>query len=301
LHPHGSIENDLHINLVGSLEENGYFFCDAYKEMDKSHSEISFEQYSYRHLDSIISSNKITHIFLDLNSPQNNLICNIDRLTALKKSYNLKVIFFAPDFHLQKYLFWDAIADQFVMSRPSKLDLLPNSIKDRVILQPGVPYSQKLLVSSEKDIDFGFIGSPTRGRKLFLSGIPDLPIKTYIEFSGKSRGLIRNYSDYASILSRAKMTFSNGFIDSADSLISGRFIESVLSKTLVFYEDCPDLEYFFTPNEHFIAVSKRRTFRKKVMDFYQDQDSRNRIIENAYSYYMSKYGSQLLYQRILGE
>lgn len=292
-----AIQNDLYINLVHSLAENNYFLIDIWKEIVKWSSIDKPEEYQML-LEHLIVENRITHCFFDLNCSRKSSIFDISLLIKLKQKYDLKFVFFAPDFAEKKYLHWNVIADVFVMSRPSKMKDLPTSITKKILLQPGTPYSTQLLKISPKDLDFAFVGSPSRGRKLFLKGISKLPMTSHIEFNGKVDGLIREYRDYVQIISRARMTFSNGYIRSRDNLISGRFIESILMNTLVFYENCPDLEYFFDSSEHFISVENRYELRRGLLQLAKEDELREFITNSARSYYLQNYGSAVVYQKI---
>jgi hypothetical protein len=292
------VQSDLHINLVHSLKENNFFMIDVWNEIEKFPSNVkAIEVQEY--LEDIVTRSKISHLFFDLNCTRDSELFGLNWLTSLKKRYNLKIVFFAPDFSLKKYLFWNDIADIFVMSRPSKLQELPQSIIHKILIQPGIPYSTHLLMGAEKSIDFAFVGSPSRDRKFFMAGLSKFPIKTQIEFAGKTEGRFTQYSDYIEVISRARMTFSNGYINPRDSLIAGRFIESVLVGTLVFYENCPDLEFFFRPGLHYVSVKSRREFENKIMQLNADEELRKGIADCARNHYLQKYGSTIMYKHIL--
>jgi hypothetical protein len=291
------IQSDLHINLVESLKENKYFMLDAWNEIEKIRLSLKVKEVQ-EYLENVVSSSQISHLFFDLNCSRESELFGLNWITNLKNRHNLKVVFFAPDFSLKKYLYWDNVADIFVMSRPSKLQELPRSITEKVLLQPGVPYANNLFKSAEKNLDFAFVGSPSRGRKFFLEGLSKLPIETQIEFSGKSEGRLTRYVDYLEIVSRARMTFSNGYINPRDSLITGRFIESVLLNTLVFYEKCLDLEYFFIPKLHYVPIKNREELEDKIMQLSEDEELREGIVNCARDHYISRYGSDITYNKI---
>ena len=94
------------------------------------------------------------------------------------------------------------------------------------------------------------------------------------------------------------MTFSNGYINPRDSLITGRFIESVLLNTLVFYEKCLDLEYFFIPKLHYVPIKNREELEDKIMQLSEDEELREGIVNCARDHYISRYGSDITYNEI---
>jgi hypothetical protein len=221
-----------------------------------------------------------------------------EKLLELKKLYKLKTLMFVPDFELKKLQYWaPELVDYINYSRPSlrnKIKFIPDY---KLICLPGVPYCETLFENKgKKEQDFYFSGSKTRQRDIYYDAIKNTKLDINVNFGNRISSKSPNYFEYIKNMSNSRMTFSNGYISKHNSLISGRFIEAILSKCVCFYESCPDLNAFFQPLRHYIPVSNIHEFVITAQFLNMHPELLYTISQDAYSYYMKHYSSLLFWK-----
>jgi len=293
------IKNDLTFNVMSSAENAGWIVQQYYGKSQQNTPKLRKE----REIDEfirIIEEFKPQLVCIDSNAPINQNNFNNERLSKIKEKYGFKVLMFVPDFEIRKLQYWGNDLVDFVnFSRPSlrsKINFIP---EQKLICLPGLPYSESIFEGeSEKEYDFYYSGSDTRQRRIFLDAARNTNLNVKALFENRIIHKSPEYREYIQEMGKSRMTFSNGYISRNNSLIAGRFIESILSKSVCLYEDCPDLDAFFVPYRHYIPVSNIHEFVINAQFLRISPEILARISEQAYTYFMDNYSSKLFWNYI---
>jgi len=293
------IKNELTFNVMSSAENAGWNVKQYYGKSQQNASKLVKE----REIDEfmrIIEEFKPQLVCIDSNSAINYNNFNNERLSKIKKKYSFKVLMFVPDFEIRKLQYWGNDLVDFVnFSRPSlrsKINFIP---EQKLICLPGIPYFESIFEGlSEKKYDFFYSGSDARQRRIFLDGARNTNLYVKALFENRINLESPDYKEYCQEIGKSRMTFANGYISRNNSLIAGRFIESILSKSVCLYEDCPDLDAFFLPYRHYIPVSNIHEFVITAQFLRINPEILVRISEEAYTYYMQNYSSKLFWNYI---
>jgi hypothetical protein len=286
------IENEFALNLYMSLAEVGVnpitFWPPSWTPDSQNNCSLSVQD----EIRSFISKNRITHLILDANMNIKDSTINAEWIMGLKEEFSLKVIVIMLDYNFEKMTYWGGkVSDVFVHSRPDKFAEIRLQARGSIVSWPGSPYPRFQRVARLKEFDFFFSGSSTRGRKEFLSSLGNISMTTNIRFGERIQKSSYSYSDYIYELSRSRMTFSNGYIDDQENMITGRALESFATKTLVFYETSRVMEAFFEPFVHFVPVNTASDLAYYSEYFLHKPKLLSAITDGAYNYYYDQYSS----------
>lgn len=294
-----NIKSDFTINTMSSAENAGWI-VNQYYGKSQQNSPQAIKEKELAEFVNILEKFEPQLLCIDSNSPINYNYFNYERLFNLKKKYNFKVLMLVPDFELRKLQYWGGDLVDFVLfSRPSlrrKISFIP---KQRLICLPGLPYSESTFkVANEKKYDVYYSGSDTRQRRIFLDSASSTSLNVKALFGNRINHKSPDYELYKREIGEARMTFANGYVSKNNSLITGRFIESILSRCVCLYEDCLDLNSFFIPYLHYVPVSNVHEFVTTAQYLRINPEILSRISEEANTFYIENYSSKLFWNYI---
>lgn len=293
-----NVENELTINVINSALHAGWIVQQFYGD-SKIHSKRTNNNLEFRNLVDLIENFKPHLLCIDSNAPINFNEFSREKLLKLKQLYKFKVLMFVPDFELKKLRYWATdLVDYLNYSRPSMRNKIKFISDHKLICLPGIPYCEALFEQQDKKHDFYFSGSKTRQREIYFDALKNTKLKINSNFGNRIFSNSPDYFHYRKNMCNSQMTFSNGYISKHNSLISGRFIEAILSKCVCFYEICPDLDVFFKPLRHYIPVSNIHEFAITAQFLNMHPELLYTISQNAYDYYMKHYSSKLFWNYI---
>ena len=157
-------------------------------------------------------------------------------------------------------------------------------------------YNESSFFSGFKKVyDIYYSGSDTRQRKIFLNAAENTNLRVKALYGNRISEQSPNYELYKHELNKSRMTFSNGYITNKNSLIAGRFIESILSRSVCLYEECLDVNAFFQSYLHYVPVTNIHDFVKSAQYLRLNNEVLNTISSESYNYYMNNYSSKLFW------
>lgn len=290
------VENDLTTNVMSSARNAGWTVEQYFgNPLKNSPHVVEAERVDDFH--NVLKEFEPDILCLDSNFQINHKTFSYETLIHFKKKYDFKVLMFVPDFEVKKLKYWGREFVDFIQySRPSlrkKISFIPDS---KIICLPGITYDESSFLSSlEKKYDIYYSGSDARQRKTFLNAAENSNLRVRALYGNRISDKSPNYELYKDELSKSKMTFSNGYITNKNSLIAGRFIESILSRSVCLYEQCLDVNAFFQPFQHYVPVKNIHDFVKSAQYLILNNEILNSISTEAYTYYMKNYSSRLFW------
>ena len=290
------VENDLTVNVLFSARNAGWTVKQYFGRPLKNSPHV-IEKQRINEFDSFLKEFEPDILCMDSNFQINHKTFSYEALTNFKSKYNFKVLMFVPDFEVKKLKYWGSEFVDFIQySRPSlrkKINFIPDS---KVICLPGVTYDESSFLPGFKKVyDIYYSGSDTRQRKTFLDAAQNTDLKVRVLYGNRISDESPSYELYKEELSKSSMTFSNGYITKKNSLIAGRFIESILSQSVCLYEECLDVNTFFQPYLHYVPVKNIHDFVKSAQYLKLNAERLNTISTESYNYYMKNYSSKLFW------
>ena len=293
------VENYLTLNVRKSAEDAGHLVKQFWGNAVVN-SLYADEQERLSNFEDTIIKFTPDLLVIDSNFSIKHKTFTIENFLKLKKKYQFKVLLISPDFDIHRLKYWgEKLADFVLSSRPSLMNQVEFIPKSKKIILPGVPYFEKIFSNINlKEYDLYYSGSNIRQRKIFI----DAAIKSGLNVKENFGNLLSNksptYMEFLSNISKARMTFGNGYVKRNNILIAGRFIESLLSKTVTLYETGPDVNEFFIPFEHYVPVSNIHDFVKSAQYLKLNSTLLDKISFSAYNYYSENYSSRLFWNYI---
>lgn len=300
------IESDFCSNVVGALKQFGCKVMQYWPSEAELNNPLECSNIK-RRVATIIEESSIEYLFLDLNISRKLESLNPSFFLSIKREFGVKIVFLSWDWSVKKFEHWSEVADYFTSNRPSKFDRLTFLDKSKVLGIPGIIYPEEVFPQGPKVLDFFFSGARNRGRKIFLNELEKVHMRKEIWFHSNQRSsmsrktLSPTLQDYYKSLSSSLMTFSNGFNTLFDSHLTSRFSESILTKTICFYEPCDDLEIFFPRHFEVISVRNRVEFREKLQTILGEPQAAIDFAEKLNKWYSKNYGSKIVLDRIFHE
>jgi hypothetical protein len=293
------VDNDLTVNVMSSARNAGWTVKQYFGSPLKN-SPYVLEKERISEFENILNEFKPDILCIDSNFQIHHKTFSYEALINFKKKYNFKVLMFVPDFEVKKLKYWGTeFADFIQYSRPSLRNKINFITDSKIICLPGITYDESSFISNfEKVYDIYYSGSDARQRKVFLNAASNTDLKVKAIYGNRISDKSPNYELYKVELSKSRMTFSNGYITKKNSLIAGRFIESILSQSVCLYEECLDVNTFFQPYLHYIPVKNIHEFVKSAQYLKLNTERLKTISTEAYEYYMENYSSKLFWNYI---
>jgi len=290
------VDNDLTVNVMSSARNSGWAVRQYFGSPLKN-SPYVLEKERISEFENILNEFEPDILCMDSNFQIHHKTFSYEALINFKKKYGFKVLMFVPDFEVKKLKYWGTeFADFIQYSRPSLRNKINFITDSKLICLPGITYDESSFISNfEKEYDIYYSGSDTRQRKIFLNAAQNTNLKVKAIYGNRMSDKSPNYELYKVELSKSRMTFSNGYITKKNSLIAGRFIESILSQSVCLYEECLDVNTFFQPYLHYVPVKNIHEFVKSAQYLKLNLERLKTISSESYDYYMENYSSKLFW------
>ena len=153
-------------------------------------------------------------------------------------------------------------------------------------------FEQAYDTSLPKDIDFSFMGSNSRGRGYYLTGLTALGVNPYIVTSNRHGDGDPSIRDYIELLCRSRLTFNTGYVAGNAAIMTGRIFEAILADTLLFEEVGSAIADFFVPFKHYIPFSNLHQLKAYIQYFSYHEEDRIEIVTAAKAHYFKYMQSQ---------
>lgn len=255
--------------------------------------------------DTSLTSNKYDVVILDGNcfhSPNIELIRNY---TQPQRSRGVKVIVDLPDCYVsqdgqEQIKFWQKCADLIVYHNP--LISVPKK-SSKFLLWPGFPIpiaSYEFPWEKKKD-KLLIQGSAHRQRQVFYRGVQRANVPTISQMH--SRNSISNipmrYRNYIESVKSTKYVFTNGYLNSRESIIVGRAFETLATGSVLLYEHGSKLSEFYDEYSDFLPVNNVADLIDKFKFLSSNPTTALEIGVNAKNRTSKLYNSNLFWTKAL--
>lgn len=265
---HQKVQGDMWFAYSESLTESGNSFTDMSSILDPA----LFDEPSISKVISSFVELGVQSVIVDANSAITKPSL-LEKKLEIMRHMDLAIIVDIPDLYkcrggVDKLTAWMRIANLVIIHNSR---LLVSGQKKNILLWPGFPFpeSKYSIEWSAKGRDLSIMGYGHRQRDLFVKQAirHKLMTSNSLHSNTAQENLEYFYMDYISRLRDTRISFANGFINLKESIVVGRAIESILSNSLLLYEDGSDLDYFLTPYSDYIPVYNLPDFIEKVLYF----------------------------------
>lgn len=224
--------------------------------------------------------------------------------SEIRSHYDFKLINLVADCSDQHpdYLgYWGGVCDRSIIYHQMTKHCLTYHNPKKIYLGLGLPFDEYTFApgATEKDIGFLFIGSPSRGRNVYLAAVQESGIDCHVLLHDRKRTNCPDLSNYANLLKRSRVTFNTGYNLPGNSILTGRVTESILAKILLLEETNNRLERFFVPFVHFVPVSNVHQVVSFTQFFLKHEDYRFRMVNDAHRWMMEHYSSARFWNSLL--
>ncbi len=167
--------------------------------------------------------------------------------------------------------------------------------------------------NTERDIDVSFVGAVEKGCRVeYLNYLIDNGIKIECWGLGTKRGMV-SLEEMIQIFRRSKINLN--FVDMSmfDWICErfplsprikqkkGRQIEVALTNSFCLQEHCPDLKYYFEPNEEIIVFRSKEEMLEQVKYYLEHEEERNALAAKAYRKSVENYEGSVGFPRIFDQ
>jgi hypothetical protein len=293
------VESDIHFCYSQSLKEIGI--------QARSHTvtpTILSESPNLPNED-FVGEKKVDILVVDGNQFYSNNLNGLKMSLEQTKKSGTKVLVDLPDCYaskdgLQQIEFWETIADVIVYHNPFVKSISGNS---KLILWPGfpLPLAKYYEEWGMKENVLLMQGSTHRNRDIYFKAVSKarLPVISRHHNREINGGLPAIYTDYVEEIRKSRFVFTNGFLNSRESIIVGRAFETLASGGVLLYETGSRLSHFFSEYEDYIPVLNVRDLVEKVDFLMRDQDTALQVANNAWERTNQNYSSREFWNCVL--
>lgn len=190
-------------------------------------------------------------------SPDLNLIIEY---IEIQRGRGVKLIVDLPDCNVtqdgfQQIEFWSRYADLIVYHNPN-VSISGNASK--FLLWPGfpIPIDSYEFPWQMKENRLLLQGSRHRQREVFFQGVQraHLPLVSQHHNLNAFSSISKEYVRYIDIIRSTKYIFTNGYLNSKESIIVGRAFETLASGSVLLYENGSKLSTFYSEYSDFLPI-----------------------------------------------
>lgn len=250
-------------------------------------------------LEAVLGDLRPQLVVIDGNFIPNGRTIDAATLQACKQKLGFKVLSIVGDcYDHQKSDFlgyWHRVADLSVIfhSRTRYYELIDD--KTKVLVAPALPFHEQTFAPEgaiERDLDLSYVGSRnSRNRIAFIDAAAAGGIKVFARYHNRMRHDAPSIEQYAVIMKRSKMVFTNGWIDSGDDIITGRVGETVLAGACLLHEVGTPINDYLVPFVHYIPVANISQFVAYCQFLAEDSEARATIAGAGRSFWLANYSS----------
>jgi hypothetical protein len=237
------------------------------------------------------------------NQPSNKL------LKLVRKQFGIRVIILWWDtcsksfgnYHLQHFSCSDI---NIVMDNPNLEHLGAKIENGQKVISMWTPQTPRLFKKMEtKEIDLAFLGQISNyrsNRAEYIDHLKESLTELKLYFSTNDRAKQPSHSEYASILSRSKMSVNFSYSVDGHQL-KGRVFDVMLAGGLLFESENTQISQLFCPMEDYVPFTSKEDLIAKIRYFHRNEEKRNKIAQNARAKVLAKYGPEMFWSKVLGE
>ena len=223
----------------------------------------------------------------------------------IQRDRGTKIIIDLPDCNitqdgLAQIEFWNKYADLIVYHNP----YIPIPKKNsNFLIWPGFPiplasYEYPWALKKNKLL---MQGSTHRQRNSYLQGVrkAKLPVVSQQHNSKTNDQIASHYVQYLENIKSNKFVFTNGYLNSRESIIVGRAFETLASGSVLFYENGSKLSFFYGEYSDFIPIHNLADLIEKFEFLNRHESTAMEIGMNARKRTSQKYNSNLFWSTAL--
>src|SRR5215472_5296052 len=218
-------------------------------------------------LEGVLARLRPSVIAVDGNFLPNGRTIDTNILHSLKGKFGFKIVNVVGDCYdhgADTLGYWHQVADLSVIFHRYNRHFDKIQDKSTVLVAPTVPFHEPTFCpdeTAERDFDLSYVGSRnSRNRSLFIEAAMSRGVEGFVCFHDRRRDTAPTLPEYASILKRSKMVFTNGWIDSGEDIITGRAGEAILAGACLIHEVGSPISEYLVPFVHYLPVANLAQF-----------------------------------------
>lgn len=191
---------------------------------------------------------------------------------------------------------WLDCSDAYLSFHPDSLQI---THANNPILSPSMPFAEASFQPSiSKDLGLVSLGTATRNRYTWLAPLSESGVPVYVTLHDRTIKSAHGREEYSSLMGRSKLTFNNGYVNKNANILTGRFFEGLLSKSLALQEIGSPVDAYFHPFIHYVPVANVDQLISFARFFLEAEDWRGRIVDAALDYWRDRYASTKMWRSI---
>jgi tetratricopeptide (TPR) repeat protein len=154
--------------------------------------------------------------------------------------------------------YWGGSADLVLAFNAGSTHADISDQRDKLFYWPCLPFEPDLFhpVSDGKKLhDLCVLGSHNRARDIYADLLRSYGMDGFYSIHDRSIAAAPDAEQYRRLLASARLVFNNGYITSAESILTGRLFEGILAGSVVMEEAGSDAARLFVPFVHFVPFA----------------------------------------------
>lgn len=227
---------------------------------------------------------------------------NRSYLAEIKRQTGCKLIGFMADAWGENWKsglgYWGEVTDRLIYITP------PHGGQEQYPKLMSIPYpvNTRNFFPDEKDTDVSFFGTGYEWRKPFLNAAVEICQQHGWTHNIRGHGRFNDCPDmaeYGRILRRSRVVFNLSMRHNGLPITTGRVWQAINSGCLLLEEKNPETPFYFTPGEHYIEFTTPDQLKQEIERSIIGW-SANPMPKRAYDYCQDRYGTEAIWQKIIG-
>jgi hypothetical protein len=154
--------------------------------------------------------------------------------------------------------YWGASADLVLAFNAGSTHADISDQRDKLFYWPCLPFEPDLfhpLPDDQKLHDLCVLGSLNRARDIYVDLLRSYGLEGFYCIHDRSTMAAPDAEQYRALLASSRLVFNNGYITSAESILTGRLFETILAGSVVMEEAGSDAARLFVPFVHFVPFA----------------------------------------------
>lgn len=257
-------------------------------------------------LEAALLQHRPSVVVIDGNFIPNGRTLDVQVLRQLKGKLDFKVVSVIGDcYDYQRHDFlgyWGQAADLSVIFHRYTRYYDRLADKDTVLVAPTVPFHEETFrpdQAAAREFDLSYVGSSkSRNRRDFLEAALSRGVHGLVRFHDRQGDHATTLSEYASVLKRSKMVFTNGWIDNGEDIITARAGEAILAGACLIHEVGSPINDYLVPFVHYVPVANLAQFVSFCQFLAEDDERREYIAQQGHAFWLENYSSKAFWATV---
>lgn len=225
---------------------------------------------------------------------------------AVRQARGCKVVPFLGDCYDNVpnfFRFWAPVSDLMIVFNQETTYPLFSGHFEKTFLACSLPFDEPTFAASESDknLDMLIVGTSHRSRADFAMMLEAHGVPLHNRLHMRLAAEAPTIPDYADLMRRSRLTFNTGRVEENRDLtiMTGRSVEAILSRTVLLEEAGGPIDSFFLPFVHYVPFANAHQLVIFSQFLLAHPDYRQRLAEQALAWHQEHFNSARFWGALL--